>query len=150
MAGFDEPQLGLGTKLQMADSAGTVFTTVANLTSINGPNEETPLVDITDLESTAREYLNGIPDGGEIQATSHYAADDPTHDAATGVKFVHRTKAKRKWRLIFPKALKHEEFDGIITSVSRTTEAGDTPKLNFTVKISGSITEAAVSGGGGG
>lgn len=56
-----------------------VFTTVANITSITGPNLEATDIDVTDLSSTAREYLSGLEDSGSVDLEGHYDQTNTQH-----------------------------------------------------------------------
>lgn len=75
--------VALGTTLTMA---GTL---VGNLTSIGVPGPVKPEIDVTDFDSTASEFLAGLPDNGEIPLSGFFnyanagqaAMLDDAHDA---------------------------------------------------------------------
>ncbi len=57
----------IGVKLQRGDGAGSeTFTTIGEVTSFKGPAEKAPQLDATSFDSTAMEYIAGLPDNGEV------------------------------------------------------------------------------------
>lgn len=56
-----------------------VFTTIANITGIGGPNLEAPDIDVSDLSSTFREYLLGLPDAGTLELSGFYSQANTQH-----------------------------------------------------------------------
>lgn len=58
-----------GVLFKHGDAASPeVFTSVNGLISLSGFGKTNPLVDVTDFDSTAREYIAGLADGTEITA----------------------------------------------------------------------------------
>lgn len=53
-----------------------VFTSVGEVTSIDGPGGEASEIDVTHLASTAKEYLIGLPDEGNITLDCALLPDD--------------------------------------------------------------------------
>lgn len=73
-------QKSQGATIGKGDGASPeVFTTVANINSISGPNLEANDIDVTDLESAAREYLSGIEDSGTIELEGFYDQTNAQH-----------------------------------------------------------------------
>lgn len=58
-----------------------VFTTIANVTGVDGPSKENPEIDVTDLSSTAKEFIPGLVDNGEITLNLNFDVSNTTHDA---------------------------------------------------------------------
>lgn len=82
-------KIGLGTLIKMGDGQDPeVFTSIANVADINGPNESMETVDSTHLNSTGgyREFLAHLKDGGEVALTCHYDPNHATHDGSTGLR----------------------------------------------------------------
>ena len=60
---------GHGTFLQIGDGAvSEMFTTIAEVMNIDGPNLQQETVEVTSHDSTDRwrEFIGGLKDGGEI------------------------------------------------------------------------------------
>lgn len=57
----------IGIKLKRGDGAGSeTFTLIAEITSLKGPSEKAPQLDATSFDSTAMEFIAGLPDNGEL------------------------------------------------------------------------------------
>lgn len=63
-------------KLQRGDDAGSVFTNIAEVTSMNGPDEKASQIDVTSFDSTAMEYIAGLTDGGEVSFDFNFVGSD--------------------------------------------------------------------------
>lgn len=56
-----------GIRLQRGDAGGPeVFTTIGEVTSVKGPSEKAPQLDASSFDSTAMEFIAGLPDSGEL------------------------------------------------------------------------------------
>ena len=88
-----------GTKLQYGNTAdhatATTWTTVAEVVTIKPPKRSAPKIDVTDLESAAKESLPGLPEVGDCEATIKYSATD----AETLEALFNTVKA---WRVLYP------------------------------------------------
>jgi hypothetical protein len=56
----------LGTVLRVETDTPDSFVPVGNLTRIGVPGPTKPEIDVTDFDSTAAEFLAGLPDNGEL------------------------------------------------------------------------------------
>lgn len=63
--------VALGTTLTVADDSDNP-TPVGNLTQISVPGPTKPEIDVTDFDSTASEFLAGLPDNGELSMTGFF------------------------------------------------------------------------------
>src|SRR6185369_2297065 len=64
-------------KLQRGDGAGSEsFTTIAELTTFKGPGEKAPQIDVTSFDSTAREFIAGLTDNGELTFDLNFVGSD--------------------------------------------------------------------------
>lgn len=56
-----------GCIIQRGDNASPiVYTTIAEVTSISGPGASTPEIEVTDLASTAKEFVSSLKDEGTV------------------------------------------------------------------------------------
>jgi hypothetical protein len=130
------------TKLERGDGAGTeVFTAIPGLTSINPIGMARSLIDITNLDSTLREYRLAIPDGQEIACEAWYDETDITQKALlTDLQTGRLANFKMKFPLrqgnttpgIFA-------FTGLVMGWNVTTEIDSAQRLSFTVKPTGNL-----------
>lgn len=66
-----------GIQLQRGDGGGTeVFTTIGEVTNIKGPGEKTSPLDATSFDSTAMEFISGLPDNGELTFDVNFVGSD--------------------------------------------------------------------------
>lgn len=73
-------QKSQGATIGKGDGASPeVFTTIANITSISGPNLEATDIEVTDLSSTAKEFLQGLEDSGTIDLEGFYDQTNTEH-----------------------------------------------------------------------
>jgi hypothetical protein len=60
--------LGSTTTLKLGSGASPqVWTTVAEVLRIGQVGSSAPEVDVTNLDSTAKEYIGGLPDGAQVE-----------------------------------------------------------------------------------
>ncbi|HBV97780.1 MAG: hypothetical protein JL50_02935 [Peptococcaceae bacterium BICA1-7] len=71
-----------GTLFQRGNGATPteVFTTLAEITEIGGPQLESEDIDVTSMDSNGwREYVAGLKDGGEISIDGNFVPKETTH-----------------------------------------------------------------------
>lgn len=69
------------------------FAKVGEVTNIGAPSGEAADIDTTHLESTAKEYLVGLPDEGNIELSMNAIADDTGHSELIDAK----DTQQRRW-----------------------------------------------------
>ena len=77
-------RVGAGTILKIGDGVTPTegFTAIAKIRRIGEISEEAPLVDATDLESSGREYIGGLPDGSEFDVEAALLMDSTNSPVA--------------------------------------------------------------------
>jgi hypothetical protein len=87
-----------GVKLQRGDGAATeTFTTIAEIISFKGPSEKAPQLDATSFDSSAMEYIAGLPDNGELTAEVQYVGTDAQQQ---GLRSDLRAGTRRNFKLV--------------------------------------------------
>jgi hypothetical protein len=66
--------------------ASATFEKVGEVTNIGEPSGEAADIDVTHLESLAKEYLVGLPDEGNIEIAMNGIAGDAGHDELIAAK----------------------------------------------------------------
>jgi hypothetical protein len=67
-----------GSKFYIGDdSSPVVYTQVKGVTNFSGVDGAASDIDITDLDSLAKEYLPGLVDNGQFNIETNYLANDP-------------------------------------------------------------------------
>ncbi|MFF4610317.1 phage tail tube protein [Streptomyces albidoflavus] len=135
MAGLD----AFGIALQRSDMAPTtpVFTAIANVTSVSGPEIERETYDVTSHDSVDgwREFIGGLKDGGEVSLELNY--DPRVHDDL--VADFEDTEA-RDYKLVFPLSLGTWEFKALLTGFSQEAPVDDKLSAELTFKVTGKPT----------
>lgn len=99
-----------------------VFTTVAEVKSIQGPNTQTAVVDVTHMGSddNTREFLPTLIDPGDLSFNVNFLPGNATH---TGLRTDQKNRTRRNWKLVFTDAAATTySFAGYVTGVNISSE----------------------------
>jgi hypothetical protein len=108
-----------GTLLKIGDGGGTeVFTTLAEVKSIEGPTMETDIVDVTTHSSAAsgafREKLATLIDAGEVTFDLNFVPGDRQH---TQLRTDQLARTKRNFEIWYPGSVSADiEFQAVVTN----------------------------------
>ncbi len=133
-----------GTLLKRGDGGGTeVFTLVAAITSFSGPNITSPTVDVTTMDSTAREYITGLADNGEITFDAIFVGNNAQQQ---GLQSDQTAGTTRNFKLIFNDATLEANrttfsFAAVVTGFVFNGQVDDAWRVSITLKLSGAITK---------
>lgn len=117
-----------------------VFTTVAEVTNISGPDESLELIDATHMESpgSRREFIPSLLDSGEITLDLNFLPSDANQN---GLREDLNNRVRRNFQIVWTD---DEEttysFAGYVTSHSKTAQIDDKLSASVTIKITGDIT----------
>jgi len=137
MAGID----AFGIALQRSDMAPTtpVFTTIANVTNVGGPELERETYDVTAHDNTDgwREFIGGLKDGGEVSLEVNY--DPEKHDTLIDD---FGDAVPRDYKLVFPATAGGGswELKLILTGFSPEAPVDGQLTAELTFKVSGKPT----------
>jgi hypothetical protein len=70
-----------GTKIEYLETAPTTYAVLGEVISFDGPGGKAVIIDITNLASTAKEKLPGLPDEGAFTLTCNFAGKDAGQQA---------------------------------------------------------------------
>lgn len=141
-----------GADLQIgnADDGGTTlpgvdtFANIGNVRGFSGPSGEKPEIDVTDLDSTGKEYLAGIPDFGTIQFTGWFNELDAQQDDLWADFLDAASSHIRNYRVVLPNAEATTfDFNGFIQALEVNTQTEEAVELNGTIRVSGGITKTS-------
>ncbi len=122
---------------------GGTYNEAINVLNISGPNTSKSDIEVTHLQSTAKEFISDLPDPGELTFTISYDFDDTQHqllrDDANGVG------NKRPYKLEFVDPADDvtdvtAEFIGECMDFGAELSPGQQAQASVRVKISGAIT----------
>lgn len=144
-----------GSTLSVDLQGGTSFTKIGQVMDLAGPNITRGDVDVTDHDNATvnggdgyREYLGGVPDGGDVTFNLHFdAVNDDTHGqtAGTGIlnDFTRDTLANWQLSLNTLSGSMDWTFLGYLNGFSPEAPVEGAHTAEVTVKVSGKPTLAA-------
>lgn len=134
---------GFGTLFQRATGTapGTTYTTIANVTSIGGPDRSRETIDVTahDSPNGWMEFIGGLKDGGEVSLDINYDPGETTHDLDDDFDDV----VPRNYRIIILPDTADEhtwQISGIMTGLEDEFPYDDKMARTLTIKVSGKPT----------
>jgi predicted secreted protein len=137
---------GYGCVLKRGDGGSPeVFTTVAGITHIGGPDMKVDMIDVTSMDSPNgwREFIGGLKDGGSLRLTCNFDPQTATQSYSTGLlkDFVNRTK--RNFQLVLSDAgATTWSFAGFVTDFPVDMPVDGKLSVDITIKITGQPTLA--------
>lgn len=125
----------------------SVYTTIAQVRDINGPNMSRDTVEVSSRDSTgqAKEYLAGMLENGEVTIDIVYDPDTQTHSASSagGLATLLTAGTLNNFRVSFADTTATTAtFAGLVTSFQPTMPLNGAQTASVTLKISGQITWA--------
>jgi predicted secreted protein len=125
-----------GTLLQLGSTTSPqTYTTVANVTGINGPDGQSPEIDVTNFSDTARRYLVGLPDNGSVSFDLNFASAESSNTAILGL---YQSQAVRQWRIVFSNS-DYLEFNGAVNAFPFAFAIDDVIKVSASIRVSGAV-----------
>jgi hypothetical protein len=141
---MSEASRSKGTLIKMGDGASPeVFSAIAEVLSIGGPNETREKIDVTHLNSPGdyREFLMSFIDPGEIPLEVNFIPGNATQDYSTGMLAAQAAGTLKNWQLVFPTSpAKTYAFAAYVQGFSLPTAVGAQLKATFTLARSGAGT----------
>lgn len=117
---------GIGSTLSKGGSA------ISNLLSLDFPSVEVDKLEVTNLASTAKEFIPGIKDEGEVVAEILY-----DHDSYFDI--IGWVGTSYSWNIATPDGT-DGTFDGFITKVELSAKPNEPMVTKITIKVSGAVT----------
>ena len=125
----------------MARRQRSLTAALDEIISISGPQESAPTIDVTALDDTARAYLRGIEDGGELTIEGHWDPADTLGQVAARAAFTGGTT--ENWKITFTDSpVSTMTFSALVTSFGTAMQVDDTVKVTIGLKLTGAITVA--------
>ena len=122
---------------------GTVFkwagAAIGQVQSITGPSVSTATIDVTDISGTAKTFIAGMVDGGEISLEVSYDPDTDDGENHTALTTDMLAGTEQAW-LIEWSDLSTVGAQGLVTSFSPSANIDDKVTASFTIKVTGAVT----------
>ncbi len=111
---------------------------VGELMSLDGPTGSVPVIDITNLASTAREKLVGIQDEGQVSGEVLW---DPTNVAQIALRADRQAGTKKKFSIKYADISSSvQQGDAFCINFAVSSPLDDAVKASFTLEITGAVT----------
>jgi hypothetical protein len=129
---------GSGTVLSRGDAASPeVFTGVADVVSIAGPAITKDEIEVTALDSSAKEFIGALDDPGEITMELNWNPQDSEH---INLRTDAEGSVVRNYRVIWSDVSSTTvTFSAEVMEFTLNTEANDAVKASVRMKISGAL-----------
>ena len=112
------------------------YTEVKEVTSFNGFDGQAAEIDVTHLQSTAKEFLMGLQDFGSFSIECSYLAADSGQDKMRAAK---ASRAIQDFKIEFSDA-SYATFQGYVLSAPVSGGVDAKVDTSFAVRITGSVT----------
>jgi len=123
-----------------SDSTGSV----GEVKNISGPTGNAAVIDITNLDSTAKDKMMGLPDEGQVSVELNFAYSTSLNDKVKDIIADRKARSKKKWGILFSDASSSlAQADGYVTGFGVTGSVDNILTANITVEIDGPITWAS-------
>jgi predicted secreted protein len=133
-----------GSTFKLGDGASPeVFTAVAEVRDIPGPNLTRDSIEVTNQDSDDgwREYIPGWRDGDSVTIQANWLPSNATQDDSTGMLSHFEDDDNHNYQIVTPTAIGITiEFAGHITGMPLNLPLTEQAQVEFTVKISGAVT----------
>lgn len=130
-----------GVMLQRGDGGGSeVFTTVAEVKSFDGPTESAPDIEVSSFDSTAEEFIAGLPANGEVQLGLNFIGPDVQQQ---GLRTDLRAGTLRNFKLILADHATTPttfSFAAIVKELGMSGQVKAAVEAKCTLKLSGPAT----------
>ena len=128
-----------GTLLRRGDAASPeVFTTIGEVTQVGGPTGSATVIDVSNLSSTRREKIMGLPDEGQINVTLNY---DPTDAPQDGLRTDRAGRTLRNFQISVANSPSETiSFSAYILEFSHDFSVDSVASLTVTLEITGALT----------
>jgi hypothetical protein len=130
-----------GVGIFLSDKASPeVYTEIPDVMSISGPDGSASEIDVTCLDSTAKEWLMGLPDEGTVSLELIWGGETGnTQQVALRTARANQSVENFQIKLTdSPQSV--YAFQGYVTGWSLSAGVDDAVKCNVTIRITGAVT----------
>lgn len=125
-----------GTALRRGgDESPTTYTLVPQVQSISGPTASAAEIDVTNLNSTSREFVTGITDYGQVTFTIFLDYSNSIH---SGIKTDFDNGTTRSWEKELPDGTV-EAFEAKVSGIDEEEATDDAVKATITLRLTGPV-----------
>ncbi len=113
---------------------------IGNVVSFNGPGGSATVIDVTNLDSTAKEKRMGLPDEGQFTMELNYDPDNTAHIALRNAR---KSRTRVEFRLTLTDTTATSlTFWGYVLGFAIQGGVDAVVKASLTIEIDGAVAEA--------
>lgn len=130
-----------GMKIQIGNGASSeLFSDIKEIKTFSGPGGSASIIDVTSLDSAAKEKRMGLADEGQLQFTINYVPAETTHAA---LRTARSTRELTNFRMIFTDGTATQwDFSAFVTGFSVSGGVDAVVEAQVTLEITGAIVES--------
>lgn len=127
---------GFNIKIGDVGDSPASLTTISEVVNFSGFDGAAAEIDVTHLESTAKEFLMGLQDFGTFQLDVNYLPDDPGQVEARAAK---ASQTKKLFLITFSDN-NTAQFQGFVLSASISGGVDSKVDSSMSIRVSGDVT----------
>lgn len=129
-----------GTIVSRETSPGSgSYTAVANVKSFDGPSTQNPEIDVTTLASTAKEFVPGLIDFGDLSMDCNFDPENATHQQVMA-DMEASPPTVSNWRITFPNPTRNYTWQAFPKSFPVSGQVDGVYSGKLTLRLSGART----------
>lgn len=119
------------------DGSPSNFANVANVTGFKGPGGSASVIDVTNLQSVAKEKLMGLPDEGQFTIDINFDPDATSHQA---LQTARAARTRTEFRITFTDSTPRTAvFYGYVLGFEISGAVDQQVKASLTIEIDGAV-----------
>lgn len=115
------------------DESPTVYTAIPQAVNINGPTASANEIDVTNLSSSAKEYVTGLVDYGQVTFDVILDRNNSIH---SGLKNDLDNNTIRSYQIETPDGVV-ESFEARVSGLDQNIQTDDAVKATVTLRLTG-------------
>ena len=126
-----------GVKLAVSSGSPTTFANIGNITDFSGPGGQAAIIDTSNLDSTFREKMMGLPDEGQVTFNVNWDPDNTTH---TTLRSARAARTRAEFRITLTDATPTVgTFFGYVVGLTLSGAVDAVVKAALTIEVDGPI-----------
>ena len=132
---FDSTGKTITDNTDAATATPVAWTAIGEVTDFSGPDGTASEIDITHLQSTAKEFLMGLPDEGSISLSINWA---PADTGQLAVKAARKARTKKDFKITYSDK-STASFKGYVMGLSTDAAVDDKVNGSITLRVTGEV-----------
>jgi len=126
-----------GITVQVSTGSPTAFGNIANVVGFSGPGGSASVIDVTNLLSTAKEKLMGLPDEGQFTLDINFDPDAASH---VELRDARAARTRIEFKINFTDAAPASaRFFGYVLGFPVAGAVDQAVKVSVTIEIDGAV-----------